>query len=154
MTNDRDEFFELRTHPGAIALFRAREKGDGATGVPRIPLTCSGHKTGIALVVYIRSEVDEGTPVPDHLDMYTVPDVKADKPGTAKEDEPRPVDWSKHWSQAIDEDVRHQANTGNSFTIRCGTCGRSIRRRKVKLLRDAIERVVNSGKNSYRISIT
>lgn len=82
------------------------------------------------------NDIDEGETVPDHVQMLVEPEVGADSPGTAA---------SGH------------STRGNSYSIVCGTCGRTTSRQDVKLLRDAIECLATANvkaKGRYRISIT
>lgn len=139
MTDLGAEYMALMQNRLAILAVRARQKRENR--VLRIPLYCEGHRTGVAIELMVMNEDGEGQTVPDHLLIYTVPDLKADKPGTAENGHSY---------------AGHQT-TGQSYTIHCGTCGRAITRQNVKLLRATIECVIMAGrdpKSGWRISIT
>jgi hypothetical protein len=121
---------ELMFSPEAIELVRSRERA-GYHSTPGIPLYCTGHRTGVALVLMVDNEIDEGTPVPDHIVMLCRPDRKARAAGAAAQ--------------------------GKSYTIQCGTCGRPTSRQDAWLLETALKCLVaadtQKGKG-YRITIT
>lgn len=122
-----EKFWEMAENHALIELVRKRER-HAYSSPPRIPLYCSGHRTGVALVLMTSNEIDEGAPVPEHIELLTVPDAKANQPGTAEH--------------------------GQSYTVRCGTCGRSTRKQDVKLLRAALECLAKSDTRGYSITIT
>ena len=120
-------FRRLISDPAAMELVRARE-GKATSSTPRIPLYCSGHRTGVAVVLAVDNEVDEWTYVEDHIQMYCLRDPKAGSPGT----------W----------------RGGSSYTVQCGQCGRSTGRRNAWLLERALACLVKSDTRGYRISLT
>lgn len=82
MTGLGAEYIALMQNRLAILAVRARQKRENR--VLRIPLYCEGHRTGVAIELMVMNEDGEGQTVPDYLLIYTVPDAKADKPGTAE----------------------------------------------------------------------
>lgn len=152
MTDDRAEYRALMVNPLAIKAVRARQRGSYGA-VPQIPLYCSGHRTGMAIILGVRKGTDEGVHVQDHLIMYPAHDINAGKAATrARGNIPQPIDWTK--PTAAGQQFPWGDDYPASHAIFCGTCDHTVRRKKVWLLREAIERVVNSGKRPYRISIT
>jgi hypothetical protein len=121
------EYLSLRLNPAAIQLVRLHVRS-AYSSAPRIPLYCSGHRTGVGLVLMVSSETDEGTPVPEHIEMLCPPDPKAGKAGTA--------------------------DRGQSYTVHCGTCGRSTRRQDAWLLNAALKCLGTKAGSGYRITIT
>lgn len=142
MTDRRAEYMALMHHPRAVDAVRARMRRDGR--ILRIPLYCSGNRTGVAAFLTVNNEIPYSGPeekwdvqsVPDFLDMWTGPDPTAHRPGTAE----------------------RSVAPGQSYTIGCAACGRSIRRNSVELLRKVIELVVKGGVsgpgNGWRVSLT
>ena len=102
---------------------------------PRIPLMCSGHRTGLALLVVAVNELDEDVTVPYHLQLSVVDDPRAKAAGSV-EDPPY---------------------TMGSYKILCGSCGRPTSQRAIRLLRAALECMTKAGSAdgpAYRIRIT
>jgi hypothetical protein len=121
------EYLSLMLNPAAIELVRLRERS-AYSSAPRIPLYCSGHRTGVALALNVSNEAGEGTPVPDHIEMVCLPDPKAGMAGTADQ--------------------------GQSYTVHCGPCGRSTRRQDAWLLNAALKCLGTTAGSGYRITIT
>jgi hypothetical protein len=123
-------FRELMFSAEAITLVRSRERAAYASA-PGIPLYCADHRTGVALVLMVNNEIDEGTPVPDHILMLCQADPKAGAVGTAVQ--------------------------GKSCAVRCGTCGRSTSRQDAWLLERALkclDAADTQARKGYRITIT
>ena len=156
MTQLPDEYIALMHDPEVIDAVRASQpRGDRRRA---IPLMCSGHQTGTSVVLRVGKLHDAPEVTAEHLQMYLVPDVKFEWPV---------IDTGMDWAPGLkvhepSGNLEIDRPSGlplfgssalgrNAFTIRCGTCQRSIRREKIKLLRDAIKCVVKAG---HRISVT